>query len=265
MIDALFGGPVAINDNFPKSRKRNLARENERRHANAPERTCEHCDAVFRRNPNSKNAGRFCSRKCAYDAGANGLRNPELDPNLAIAASAFSTKFTINMSRCTVCRERLPVGSLKKVCSSECGRKRYVAANDNVDRAPRPCQECGVVFAPEYGDKRSIYCSLACSSKNARRRRHKKERARIRGAPVEMVDPIKVFERDGWRCRICRVSTPRSLRGSCDDRAPELDHVLPLSLGGAHSYMNTQCACRRCNADKSNTPPDQPGLFAMVV
>ncbi|WP_369598523.1 HNH endonuclease [Sinorhizobium meliloti] len=84
----------------------------------------------------------------------------------------------------------------------------------------------------------------------------------LRAAYVERVDPIKVFDRDKWKCQICGVKTPRKLRGTMDDRAPELDHVMPLSLGGAHSYMNTQCACRKCNREKSDTLPAQIGLFA---
>lgn len=87
----------------------------------------------------------------------------------------------------------------------------------------------------------------------------------MRTQAVENVNPIKVFERDKWKCQICGVKTPRKLRGTLDDRAPELDHVMPLSLGGAHSYMNTQCACRKCNAEKSNTPPAQPSLFAYAA
>lgn len=79
---------------------------------------------------------------------------------------------------------------------------------------------------------------------------------------VENVNPIKVFERDKWKCQICGVKTPRRLRGKYDDNAPELDHIMPLSLGGARSYMNTQCACRKCNSDKSNASPVQPSLFA---
>ncbi|WP_425516052.1 HNH endonuclease [Rhizobium leucaenae] len=87
----------------------------------------------------------------------------------------------------------------------------------------------------------------------------------LRAAYVENVDPIKVFDRDKWKCQICGVKTPRKLRGTLDDKAPELDHIMPLALGGAHSYFNTQCACRKCNAHKSDTPPAQPNLFAMVA
>ena len=87
----------------------------------------------------------------------------------------------------------------------------------------------------------------------------------MKAASVENVDPIKVFERDKWKCQICGVKTPRKLRGTINDRAPELDHIMPLSRGGAHSYMNTQCLCRKCNAAKSDTPPVQPSLFAYAA
>ena len=62
---------------------------------------------------------------------------------------------------------------------------------------------------------------------------------------------IAVFERDGWRCQICGCDTPRELRG--DRRAPnapQLDHIIPMSKGGGHTWDNVQCACARCNNQK---------------
>jgi 5-methylcytosine-specific restriction endonuclease McrA len=37
------------------------------------------------------------------------------------------------------------------------------------------------------------------------------------------------------------------------DDAPELDHIVPLACGGAHTYQNTQCTCRECNGRKGAT------------
>ncbi|MHB8123996.1 MAG: HNH endonuclease [Desulfuromonadaceae bacterium] len=74
---------------------------------------------------------------------------------------------------------------------------------------------------------------------------------------VEAVNPIRVFERDRWKCQLCKRATPRKLRGTLDDRAPELDHIKPISKGGEHSYRNTQCACRACNLAKSDRPMGQ--------
>lgn len=60
---------------------------------------------------------------------------------------------------------------------------------------------------------------------------------------VERVDPQVVYERDRGVCGICRgVVKP--------DSHWEIDHVIPLSKGGAHSYANVQLAHRSCNRAK---------------
>ena len=70
-------------------------------------------------------------------------------------------------------------------------------------------------------------------------------------ATTERVDPYVVFRRDKWRCQLCKGKAPEAKRGTYDDDAPELDHIITLSEGGEHSYRNTQCACRKCNGEKS--------------
>mgnify|MGYP001967735241 CR=1 FL=1 len=56
--------------------------------------------------------------------------------------------------------------------------------------------------------------------------------------------------RDNWVCQACGRSTPRSLRGTIDPCAPEIDHITPLSKGGPHTANNVQLLCRRCNGAK---------------
>jgi 5-methylcytosine-specific restriction endonuclease McrA len=73
-----------------------------------------------------------------------------------------------------------------------------------------------------------------------------------------------VFERDGWRCHLCHRKTPQRLRGTHKSAAPELDHIVPISKGGAHSYANTACSCRRCNGLKSNNVLGQPSLLVFM-
>ena len=116
------------------------------------------------------------------------------------------------------------------------------------------CQECDCAFCPLYG---SSHAALCAPCKDARARAQKAthralRKAKERAARVESVDPFKVFARDGWRCKICGVATPRERRGTYEPDAPELDHVVPLAKGGEHSYANTQCACRQCNGMKSD-------------
>jgi 5-methylcytosine-specific restriction endonuclease McrA len=109
------------------------------------------------------------------------------------------------------------------------------------------------VFAPEYGDKRRSFCSSACLDRHSRRQaggNSDRKRARRAGVQYQPINRTKLFTRDGWRCQICGVKTPKALRGKHEDRSPELDHRVPLALGGAHTWENIQLACRKCNGAK---------------
>lgn len=130
------------------------------------------------------------------------------------------------------------------------------------------CAVCGKRF--EFVHKQGrvpLYCSDRCSTWSPSGRRSKAKTRKAgkmlrRGVTVERFHEFEVFDRDGWRCQICGVSTPRSRRGTRHANAPELDHVVPVSAGGEHSRANTQCACRRCNAAKgAGRPVGQLGLF----
>lgn len=126
------------------------------------------------------------------------------------------------------------------------------------------CRMCGSMFIASLGGGPHKQMCDTCLNENkkAGRKIHKAiRRARERGAYCERVDPISVFDRDKWKCRLCGVNTPRKKRGSTDWNAPELDHIVPLSVGGSHTYSNVQCSCRKCNADKSNRPLGQLWLF----
>lgn len=129
-------------------------------------------------------------------------------------------------------------------------------------RRDHACNGCS---APLCGDNLKVRLCLACAV--ARRKAGKRisrtvGKARLRVATVEAFDPIEVLERDRWRCHLCGASTPKRLRGSYNDRAPELDHIIPLSVGGEHSRRNTACACRKCNIAKAGRPLGQLRLVA---
>lgn len=255
--DKLFG-PVAANDNKASTSKGR----------GGPKRVCEHCGSVFFRRADKKNAARFCSRECGFEAKSNLRAEQRVSRGLRDAAAALSVAHSVALCVCRQCGGRFVGGSLAdRYCSEACGaeykKARYVAHNDNGrDRSPRPCSTCGTVLAPEYGDRRRKFCSSECNAKSdAAKAIRKAAKMRRRCAVAEAVDPLSVFERDGWRCQLCGIKTPIRLRGTYDCRAPELDHIVPISLGGEHSYRNTQCSCRKCNAAKSNTLLGQLRLF----
>jgi 5-methylcytosine-specific restriction endonuclease McrA len=57
-----------------------------------------------------------------------------------------------------------------------------------------------------------------------------------------------VFARDDWSCQYCAAP------------AENLDHVVPRSRGGAHTWDNVVASCRRCNARKENRTPLEAGF-----
>ncbi|HMH58562.1 MAG TPA: HNH endonuclease, partial [Galbitalea sp.] len=73
---------------------------------------------------------------------------------------------------------------------------------------------------------------------------------RKRDSYVEDVVPMLIFQRDGYRCHICRRKTLPNKKVP-HPRAPTIDHMIPLSLGGPHSRANVSTACFRCNTLKS--------------
>lgn len=86
-------------------------------------------------------------------------------------------------------------------------------------------------------------------SKVQRRRAIRKGRTEI---IAEVIEPQKVFQRDGWRCGRCGKKVNKRLKYP-DPKSASLDHIVPLSAGGDHTYVNVQLAHLRCNLEKKNT------------
>jgi len=146
------------------------------------------------------------------------------------------------------------------------------------------CAACGITFTPPPSSASRArprkYCSLPCansvnthlmraanpnadpdthlSEDERRTRRHArdaKRRAKRRGAErdtkIEPVSPSVVFERDGWRCHICGKKCRTDVNG-LHPQGATMDHLIPLSKGGPHTYANISTAHRICNIRKGN-------------
>lgn len=74
-------------------------------------------------------------------------------------------------------------------------------------------------------------------------------RARVTAAIIEVVEPLAVFERDGWTCHLCGEAIDPELSGRARMGAT-VDHLIPLARGGEHSYANVAAAHRSCNSRK---------------
>jgi hypothetical protein len=139
-----------------------------------------------------------------------------------------------------------------ETCSPECAHTRTLRRlRDEYEPAPKQTCRCGACGNEFKASRTRKFCSTKCARRAADKGKHRK-RARRFGVAYEFVNRIRVFDRDGWKCQICGRKTPKARLGSMEPNAPELDHRVPMSKGGPHSYENTQCACRECNGLKSN-------------
>jgi 5-methylcytosine-specific restriction endonuclease McrA len=178
---------------------------------------------------------------------------------------------------CAKCGASFPIPkgkgkrSDRRYCSKACLRAAHyvrhrsaIARRDAERRAAKrvarivACKGCGREFSAKRID--SKFCDVACfwvwfraqpeRCQYVRVKNRQRDAVKRGASEYEPVDSAVVFRRDGWRCQLCGRVTPERLMGSLNGCAPTLDHIVPLSRGGPHTYRNTQCACRRCNLRK---------------
>lgn len=211
------------------------------------EARCEGCGAAFRSVTNGASRTgwtRCCSLAC--DRRRRSVVALLLKPAVVVT----------HRRTCGGCGSRFHTRiSTQLYCSEWCRPSHY-----EWQPADRACCVCGQTFR---ANKWKRTCGDECGAEAVRRGKRAakaKRRAVTRGRSAQSIDPVRVFDRDGWRCHLCGVKTPRELRGTCDPRAPELDHIVTLADGGAHTWGNVACACRCCNGAKSARSLGQLGL-----
>lgn len=210
---------------------------------------CQACGIRF--HPKRYDRLKFCSRECGY---------------LLRAGRAAEVKAARKADYEKWLSEQQIIWAAKRAEKEA----RLLAAKEarELKRSQKPCRHCSTPRGSEIKTTwwKAGFCSGTCcgrykratpSGKAARRANRKARKLKLRCIRVESFDPVEILKRDGWRCHICKVSTPSRLRGTYKPNAPELDHIVAVAAGGDHSRVNTACICRRCNADKGSRPMGQ--------
>ena len=115
------------------------------------------------------------------------------------------------------------------------------------------CPVCGTVTT------NPVYCSIVCRNRMNNRVKETRRRVKINAQMVDKDITLEaLYIRDGGRCYMCGKS--------CDwndfiymgetkvvgTSYPSVDHVIPLSKGGAHAWSNVRLACKGCNQVKGD-------------
>ncbi len=184
-----------------------------------------------------------------------------------IPDTCVGTMCRVAWCKCVVCGDierfngrSVELSSLSNTMCKGCYRS-MVNTGVKAKKEIRACVDCG---GHTTGTAAKMRCSACARKRSVDHNRHMRkkgirsdrrivERARKHGVVVGAVNRVKVYDRDGWACYVCGVQVVRS-KDYRPDQAT-LDHIVPLSLGGPHTYDNVRTCCHRCNSTKSNTMP----------
>lgn len=137
----------------------------------------------------------------------------------------------------------------RKYCSRACIKRPKAASTAAVISRAKPlralsCRWCGTAFS--HAHSTTAFCTDVCR-KRARNQQKKARKKTMRSAPLIPL-PL-VYLRDQGVCALCVEGVDSTLR-SPHPRAATLDHIIPLSKGGAHDEGNVQLAHYGCNSAK---------------
>lgn len=187
---------------------------------------------------------RFCSDKCkrkTHNVRNRRSRLPLRDPNPAARPCAYcGMPFTPKRRDRIYCYD--------DYCNQYAYQERKAHREGaRVVERQVTCHGCGAEFTTIRPETR--WCSKACAN-----RHWGNVRARQRGELSEAkYTDLEIFERDGWRCHLCRKPVRRDVPRTHDDGAT-IDHPVPTSLGGKDEPANVATAHWKCNRDKRAQP-----------
>jgi hypothetical protein len=187
---------------------------------------CKHCGKKIH---GPARGTKFCSLVCKK---FYALANPTPRPRICEGCGVH-----YNASHCK-----------QQYCSNPCRHKwaRKKAMGEN------QCKTCHNRFTPTP-DTYMDYCSHDCKRAAKRAdwiKNNTKRQSIVCAIPMsERVNTEEIFIRDNYTCQICGIKTSRE-GGRYSADYPTMDHIFPISRGGAHVASNLRCACRRCNVSK---------------
>lgn len=214
--------------------------------------TCLFCGAE---NPPKRAAGpapSYCSQKCRLRASDKRNRARWNAEKVAKAAERRANTW----STCQCCGADFnPKQARSRFCSRRCQRaweREHERGECSAPECARPIRArgvCNMHYKRILRDEGKLKPPPWDDAKrDAKARREALKRGNRVGGPVVLA---KIAERDGWKCGICGKHVRESLTYP-HPLSKSLDHVIPLSRGGAHSPENAQLAHLRCNVRKGN-------------
>ena len=152
-----------------------------------------------------------------------------------------------------------------KYCSARCKSlsiSRKKAGLTGVMGEVVECLWCGDGFP--IIDHSKKYCSKKCMSCSASSVGNRRRKALKLSVESFRFSRDELIERDGIDCAHCGIKT--RIKGDRNqDEFFNMDHIIPLSRGGADAIYNAQVLCRKCNTKKADKITSKDAARAMAL
>lgn len=216
-----------------------------------PHSRCPNCGKPVYRKHARGPLPKWCSPQCqwsskeknAHDSARNKAKRQRI-------AAENLVKYPESV--CLVCGSEAPRkanGTPRMYCSRACQNKaHYLRSQESnppcsVEGCERPTMARGLCG--------SHYSTLWLQENPEKLLARRKTRKSFLDAAqtCDVIDRDVLLERDNWTCGICGERIDPSLKHP-DRMSYQVDHIVPISKGGDHSWANVQAAHFHCNAGK---------------
>lgn len=203
-----------------------------RRYKGPPPRYCQQCGQPV---PPKRNYCQACLKQRARERAREQAR--------------VSTTSPLKYGQCDWCGKLYIQRHRRRYCSDRCLELQHPARRKSTRIEYAYCPRCGTLFTRRATSNPRRYCTIRCGK--AARKNHRFHLQRTTAKPGESIGLAQLEQRDGRRCHLCgKLTTKR--RGN-HPNAPSIDHLIPLSAGGAHEWANVALAHRQCNSVRRTT------------
>lgn len=165
---------------------------------------------------------------------------------------------------CNVKFQAIQKRESKAFCSHEC----YLDSRYGFDRPKgfkkdpsssiwiKNCLDCNVYIVCKV--KNQIRCKECRYLNNIALANQREHELRIPHRKLgDKITRKQLFIRDAGRCYICKRMTVLKNKGKKrDKRLATIDHVVPVSHGGTHTWTNVRNCCWQCNIKKGSKELD---------
>ena len=135
--------------------------------------------------------------------------------------------------------------------------------------------KCGECDKPFMSINKKRFCSKRCMKRKHHRSKElsRRKRLKLNGNIDYSITIDKLIKRDKGKCLICGNKVNKQDYTETEEgyfiageSYPSIDHILPVSKGGTHTWENVQLAHRSCNSDKrDNETYEQQGQLTLSI